>query len=276
MNFKALWAIAVKDMRAIWSSAQIWMPMIVVPFIFTLVLPGVLIGVSRYGNLQDLNMDQIVRLLEKLPRVPLHDEIFAWKTPLLQMLYFGLNYFFAPFFLMIPLMASSIISANSFAGEKEGQTLESLLFAPVDILSLFVGKLLAALIPSLILTYGCAIVYGTVVNLGAGPIFGRWIFPSANWMMLIFWVTPWLSLMSIFFTVLVSAKVRTFQEAYQMGGLVILPVLALLFTQIAGVLFLDTVVLFWIGLGLLAVDGILIKLLERYVDRNQLFESQVG
>lgn len=277
MNYRALWAITLKDMQAIRSSTQIWLPMVVVPLIFTILFPALLIGMARYGSPQDFgNLDQVVRLLDKLPQGALREAIFAWNTPMQRLLYFGVNYFFAPLFLMIPLMASSIISANSFAGEKEAQTLESLLFAPIDIESLFMGKLLAAFIPALALTFGCAVIYGTVVNLGAAPVFGKWIFPSANWVVLILWVTPALSLMAIFFTVRVSAKVRSFQEAYQLGGLVILPVLGLLFSQMAGVLFLDVKVLFWIGAGILVLDGILIKIIRRYLNRNQLFESQVG
>lgn len=39
----------------------------------------------------------------------------------------------------------------------------------------------------------------------------------------------------------VSARVRGFQEAYQLGGLVILPLVILLFGQLTGVLYLDEV-----------------------------------
>lgn len=277
MNLKALWAITLKDIKAIGSSVQIWLPMVVVPLFFTLLFPAIIIGVARWGDLQSFgNLNQLNALLDKLPQGALREAIFSWNDPIQRLIYFGVNYFFAPLFLLIPLMTSSIISANSFAGEKEAQTMESLLFAPIDIRSLFVGKLLAAFIPAMALAFGCAVVYGIVVNVAAWPLFGRLIFPSANWVVLIFWVTPFLSLMAIFFTVWVSAKVRSFQEAYQLGGLVILPVLGLLFSQMAGVLFLDTAVLFWIGAGLLALDGILIKWLQRYLDRNQLFESQVG
>jgi fatty-acid desaturase len=37
----------------------------------------------------------------------------------------------------------------------------------------------------------------------------------------------------------VSARVRGFQEAYQLGGLVVLPVVVLLLGQVTGVLYLD-------------------------------------
>jgi hypothetical protein len=277
LNYEALWTIAMKDMKAIGSVMQVWLPMLILPILFTVVLPGVLILGVRFSTLQGVgNFDQMMGALQNLPPGALHDAIFSWKDPLQQFIYFGVNYFFAPFFLMIPLMAASVISANSFAGEKEQQTLESLLFAPIDILSLFVGKLLASFIPAMLLTLLCSVLYGVVVNLTAYPLFHKVIFPAANWLFLILWVTPFLSLFATFVNVLISAKVKGFQEAYQLSGLVILPVLALLFSQLAGILFLDSVVLFVIGMILLVADLILIKTMSRYLNRNQLFESQVG
>ncbi len=277
LNYKALWVVAKKDMKAIGSSVQIWLPMLILPVVFTVIMPGALILGIRFSGLQGMgNTAQIMETLQSLPAGSLRDAILSWKDPIQQLIYFGVNYFFVPFFLMIPLMVASVISANSFAGEKEQQTLESLLFAPIDTLSLFVGKLLASFIPAMTLTFFCGILYGVVVNITAYPLFHRAIFPAVNWLFLILWVTPFLSLFATFVNVLISAKVKGFQEAYQLSGLVILPVLALLFSQMSGVLFLDSAVLFWIGVILFVTDLFLIKTMGRYLDRNQLFESQVG
>lgn len=277
MNYGALWAVAVKDMKAIRSNLRIWLPMLILPLIFTLILPGAMIlGIRSSGAPGIGDLDQFIQVLNNLPPGTLRNTIFSWKEPIQQLIYFLVNYFFAPFFLMIPLMAASVISANSFAGEKEQQTLESLLFTPIDILSLFVGKLLASFIPAMALTLLCSVLYGIVVNLTSFSLFHRAIFPAVNWLFLILWVTPFLSLFATFVNVLISAKVKGFQEAYQLSGLVILPVLALLFSQMAGVLLLDSMVLFWIGFILLIGDWLLIKTMGRYLNRNRLVESQVG
>ena len=45
----------------------------------------------------------------------------------------------------------------------------------------------------------------------------------------------------------VSARVRGFQEAYQIGGLVVLPLVALLVAQLAGALYLDLSVVAVLG-----------------------------
>jgi type IV secretory pathway TrbD component len=45
--------------------------------------------------------------------------------------------------------------------------------------------------------------------------------------------------MAISILVVVSARVRGFQEAYQLGGVIVLPVVALVVGQLAGVVVLD-------------------------------------
>ena len=46
-------------------------------------------------------------------------------TEIQVMIYIMALYFFAPFFLIIPQMASSVIVSDSFAGEKERKTIEA-------------------------------------------------------------------------------------------------------------------------------------------------------
>ena len=63
-------------------------------------------------------------------------------------------YMFAPFFLIIPLMVSAVIGADSFAGEKERKTLEALLYTPATDTELFLAKVLSALTPAIVVSWG--------------------------------------------------------------------------------------------------------------------------
>ncbi|MGI6098022.1 MAG: ABC transporter permease [Dethiobacteria bacterium] len=276
MNRDAIQAVALKDMQSISSNIQIWLPLIIVPLIFSIVLPGGLILGLRFWNLDSFgNMGVIVDLLEKLPPGGLRDSILQWDLFEKQVVYFMVNYLFAPLFIIIPLMISSIIAANSFVGEKERRTLESLLFAPVDIKSLFMGKVISAFVPAMVVTFFCALLYGLVVNSTAYPLFKTIIFPRLNWIVMIVWVIPASSLFAIFLNVVISAKVKGFQEAYQLGAMIVLPVLALFFSQLTGVLFLETSLLLWIGAAFFLIDYFMLKVISRAFDRNKLFESQV-
>lgn len=274
MNKQAIWAVAKKDMLAIKESIQIWLPILILPIVFCLVLPaGLILAIKYFGNAG--NVDQIISLLEQLPPGSIRDSILQWDEQNLQILYFFLVYLFAPFFLMIPVMISSVVAASSFVGEKERKTLESLLYTPIDIASLFWGKLLSAFIPAIGLTLISALGYMLVVNILGYDLFGQFIFPQANWLVLIFWVVPTVSLFAIFLNVYVSARVKGFQEAYQLGGLVILPIIALFVSQMAGIMFFSSLVLGALGFIMLVVDLFLVYKTTKDFDRNRLFMSQV-
>lgn len=271
MNRQAMWAIAAKDIRAIRNSIQVWLPMIIVPLIMGVVVPGGLILGVRYSGAGDF-----AKMLESLPIGALGGAIAALDSLDQQVVYLIVNYFCVPLFLLIPLMLSSTITANSFAAEKERKTLESLLFSPVDIPTLFAGKVLSAFLPAMTISLLCFVLYGVVVNVLAYPLFERVIFPTINWVILMLWTIPSIALFGIFINVIVSARAKGFQEAYQMGGLVILPVLALILGQALGAIAVSVGLLWWGGLVFLVIDAVLLRFIRRHFDRNQLFESQVS
>ncbi|MBA2133357.1 ABC transporter permease [Capillibacterium thermochitinicola] len=277
MNKRAAKAIITKDIKAISSNIQLWLPMIVVPLFFSLVLPLVLVLPARFTDLSAIgNSDVIMRLFSQLPPGRLRETIFAFPAVQQQIVYFTVNYLFAPFFLLIPLMTASVIGANSFAGEKERKTLETLLFAPLDLNTLFWAKILAAFLPATLLTLICSFLYGIVVNITAYPLFGRLIFPEGNWLLLLLWVSPALSLGTVFVNVFISAKVKGFQEAFQLSGLVILPILGLFIGQLFGILLVSSVFLWWFGAALWFINFLLLKKCGRFLNRDQLFTSQVS
>lgn len=276
MTHRAMWAIAKKDMKSITSNIQIWLPMILLPVILGVVVPGALIGIARVTDLtQVANVQPIISLIDKLEGSVLYETLNTFPTLNHQIVYLLVTYLFAPFFLLIPVMASSVVAANSFVGEKERKTLETLLLSPVDMKKIFLGKLLSAFLPSLAISLLTFVGYGVTVNLVAYPLYDRIIFPTWNWIVLIVWVIPAVSLTAILCNVFISAKVKGYQEAYQMGGLIVLPVLALVVSQITGVLFLNAWVSLMIGLGLFLLNGVLLHMIAKHNDRLTLSEKQI-
>jgi ABC-2 type transport system permease protein len=59
--------------------------------------------------------------------------------------------------------------------------------------------------------------------------------------------------------VLVSSRVRGFQEASQLGGVVVLPVVLLVVAQLAGAIYLSPIVMVGLGLGMWAIDLLLLR-----------------
>src|SRR5690625_1552354 len=271
----AMWAIARKDMLGIGANIQVWLPMLILPLVFGMLLPGgPLWALGKFGA-GSSQLAEIAAIFDKLPESALTQKLLSFESLEQQIAYFALNYIMAPLFLLIPLMAASVISADSFAGEKERGTLEGLLFSPADVLTIFLGKVLAAFIPAMgmsLLTFGLT----TLVANGVGwPLMGSVFFPPVSWLPLMLLVIPTLSLAAILLNVFVSARVASFQAAYQVGGIVVLPILALVFGQVSGVLLLETGVIVLIGCVLGVIDVVLLLALRGRLDRAGLFESQV-
>lgn len=99
-----------KDIRSITSNKQIFAVLLIVPLVLTVVLPSVFVLVLTQKP--DAASD-----FQKLLDMP-------------------------PFFLIVPIMASSVMAASSFVGEKEKHTLETLLYSPLSLRQLFQSKVL--------------------------------------------------------------------------------------------------------------------------------------
>jgi len=186
------------------------------------------------------------------------------------MIYLLAVYFFAPFFLIIPIMVSSVIAADSFVGEKERKTLEALLYTPTTDTELFVAKTLTALLPAIAVSWICFVLYTAIVNLAGSPTMGGLFFPTGMWIVLILWVVPAAAGLGLGVMVLVSSKAKSFQEAYQIGSAVVVPIVLLVFGQLAGVLYFSLPVVLLIGLVLWGVDATLIMLGVRTFRRGEL------
>ena len=258
----AVTAIMKKDIQQVFSSKQTLAPMLIVPLVFSIFLPLMMIltGSASMGSVTNgASVDDLSMYLTMLAG---NGEILArvqgFSSPDMQFMFLFLNYLFMPMFVLIPVMISSIISANSVVGEKEKHTLETLLYAPVSMGRMFWGKVLAAFVPAIIITYASVAIYGCVVNFGTQGVFGEFIFPTSNWYVFLFVLTPAFSLLATILMVFVSAKAKTFQSAQQWSVIIILPVIGLMMAQTSGILFLSQEMLALAGVCVFALDLVLV------------------
>jgi ABC-2 type transport system permease protein len=70
--------------------------------------------------------------------------------------------------------------------------------------------------------------------------------------------------------VLVSSRVQGFQEAYQLGGVVVIPVLLLAVGQISGVMYFNVAIVFLLGVVLWLVDAGLLWLGVKTLRRGEM------
>jgi len=242
--------IIKKDIKEIISSKQTMIPMIILPVIFAVILPiGLLFG-AQFGMEGMNGMDQLIETFK---------ESFGTHSDAQLIIEMTMNYMFPLLFLLIPVMTTSIIGAGSFVGEKERKTMESLLYTPITVKELFIAKIVGVAIPAYIITLISSMVFGIVMNVGGWIYFGKMIFPNLKWILLILWVCPAVTLLGLSFMVLVSAKAKTFQDAQQMSGMIILPIIFFLIGQMTGLFMLNEVILFGAGAFLYALDYFLMR-----------------
>jgi ABC-type Na+ efflux pump permease subunit len=273
MNWRSVWAIALKDLKEVRQNKAAWIPAVVMPVIFAIVFPLIFSLLPQVMPVSDLEqeMGDMQVLLNNLPAA-IQATFQGLKIEQMFTIYFT-AFMLAPLFLIMPLMFSSVVGADSFVGERERKTMEALLYSPTTDVELFLGKVLAAVIPAVSLSWLTYLIYIIVVNAGSFNSFGRIWFPLAPWWPMMFWLTPAFAVFGISATVIISARVKTFMEAYQLTGSLVIVVLALVVGQATGVLFLGVGMTFLIGTLLWIVDAILIYLALRIFKRSSLIAN---
>ena len=251
MNWRAIGAIMRKDLTLVRKNRMVWLPIVVVPAMLLVIMPVVMLALPAFLSPAEFESEDLEPLLRKMPA---HLKLqIAQLSDLQQYVVLTSSHMFAPLFLIVPLMVSSILAADSFAGERERKTLEALLYTPISDSELFLAKLLVGFLPALVVDVASFALYALAVNLSGYRIMGRIFFPTAIWWPLVFWVGPGVSVAGLGITVLISSKAKTFMQAQQMSGMLVLPIVFLMIAQIAG--------LFFIGTGLLLIAGAFVWLL---------------
>jgi ABC-type Na+ efflux pump permease subunit len=254
MKWKNVFTIAKKDWIEVRQNKYAMVAMMIVPLIFVVIMPLVFTLLIPNLNVspQDvINSDTDIQFfVERMPQSLA--QYIDFGKPMESMIIIMLGFMLAPMFLMMPLMFATTIAAESFAGERERKTIESLLYTPASDADLLVGKVTAAAVPAMLVTWIGFAVYTLILNLAPYRFFQRIWFPLPTWWPLIFWITPALVVMGIALTVIISARVQNFLGAYQTSASVVLLVVVLFAGQMTGVLYLSVGVemilgaVFWI------------------------------
>ena len=270
MNGRAIKAIVRKDLKVVSQNKGVLIPLIVVPLLFMVALPALAALVPLFEADLGSSLQEFGAFLEGMPP-GLRSEL-AGLDESQMIVVLLLVYLLAPMYLILPLMVSSVIAADSFAGEKERKTLEALLYTPTTDGELLLAKLLSAWLPAVAVAWGGFILYALVGDIAAWPTMGRLLFPNLMWLILVLWVAPAAAALGLGFTVLVSVRAQGFQDAYQLGAIVVLPIVLLVIGQALGVIYFSPWLVFLLGLVLWAVDAALLWFGGRTFRRTELAE----
>lgn len=266
-------AIMRKDLKVVLQSKAVVIPLIIVPLLMLVIMPAVggylLSTLDPDSNAVADFQEEASIFYENLPPV-IEEKLDRYDNEVQRMTYLIFNLFFPPLYLMMPTMVANVIAADSFAGEKERKTLEALLYAPASDRELYVAKLLGPWAAAVGVGLAGFLAFAVIVTVLTYPMMGSIFLLDLTWLLLILWVTPAAAGLGLGAMVLVSSRAATFQDAYQLGSMVVIPILLLLFGQISGVMYFSTLVVFGVGLVLWLLTAALIGYGARTFERGAL------
>jgi ABC-type Na+ efflux pump permease subunit len=184
----------------------------------------------------------------------------------------AIKIFILPYFLFTPSMISAVLSADSFAGEKQRKTMESLALLPISKNELILGKVLVAFIPSVLLSFIFFVFLGIEINLIMfehldGNIL---LFTDIIWLLTIFLLVPAITLFNIIIMVIISSRTKSFKGAQTISGLLITPIIIIMFMQTFNPAFLSSIMIIILSCIMIGICMLLIKIGKRYVDIEKL------
>lgn len=249
------WVIARTDLKQLRRSRDFWMPLVVVAALFFVILPTMLFASVTSIRNQAL-VEQLGDVVDVLP-----DDVQAkvkGDSPEAEIAYGLAVYLFAPLVIIVPLTVSSAIGSHTIVGERERGSGEFLAHSPASERDIFVGKLLAALLPGYFTVAVGFTMYSVIVNTIIGPKVGGWFFPTPHWWLLITWVVPPFLGLVVALILGISARVSSAAAAQQASALVTLPLVVLAYGLATSSMFRAG--LFGGALGLVAWLGALFAL----------------
>lgn len=237
-------------MRSVISNKQVFAVLLIVPIVLTIALPSIFVFVILFAP--DAASD-FQKLLDMLPAP---NREYSQQQQIFSLI---LNQIMPSFFLIIPIMASSVMAASSFVGEKEKHTLETLLYSPLSLGRLFQSKILAGFSVGMMISYSSFAAMLLVMELESFFLTGNLLLPAASWLAIMLLIAPAISLIAIAVTVRSSAKAQTIEEAQQRAVFLIFPILALLIGQFTGIILISAGLLWGVGIVLAALAILLVK-----------------
>jgi ABC-2 type transport system permease protein len=218
------WIIARTDLRQLRSSRDFWLPLGIIAALFFVALPAALF--LSLATIKDVGVvGKIGDLMGSMPKSIQRET--AGRDANVQAAYALAVYLFAPLAIIVPLTVSSAVGSQTIIGERERGSGEFLAHSPASEHEIFVGKLIASLLPGYLTAGVGFLLYSLIVNLIVGPQVGGWFFPTANWWILVLWVVPPFLALVVGIILRISSRVTSAAAAQQASALVTLPLVVL-------------------------------------------------
>ena len=165
----------------------------------------------------------------------------------------------------LPMSFCLVIALETFVGEKERNSLEALLSAPLTDLELFMGKYIAATLPTLTASVSASFIFWVIMQLVGLPI------PvSAGLALTFIGLNAFQALVMVAASVLVSTHTTSVRAANIMASFIILPMS--LVVQLEAILLLTGLQsgMYFVLLALMVVLGLLLRSGVKIFNREEI------
>jgi uncharacterized membrane protein SpoIIM required for sporulation/ABC-type transport system involved in multi-copper enzyme maturation permease subunit len=178
-----------------------------------------------------------------------------------------------PFLLMVvgffPISVSLVIALESFVGEKERRSIEPLLSSPLSDSQLYLGKLLAAIVPTLIASYLGIVVYlvGVYNQIGWKP--------APVLILQIVLLTTVQAVVMVSGAVVVSSQTTSVRAANLLASFIIIPMAFLIQGESIVMFWAIYPVLWWAVIGQVVIAIMLVRTGLAYFNREELLGREL-
>ena len=260
MNMHRVRTIIEKEWAEVFKNRMVIFTIVFMPVIFTVLPLGILLGIGASGGIPEGSMADVPpQFLTTCGDVSAVDcmQIFMMNQ-------------FMIMFMMMPLIIPTAIAAYSIVGEKTTRSLEPLLATPITTSELLLGKALSAAVPAVLVTWLCFGAFVLLMPLaGATPALVRYI-TGPVWLLAILVIGPLMAIASVNVSVMVSSRVNDPRAAEQISGVMVVPMMLVLFGQLAGLVVLNVSFVSLAILVMIALDAVLIYLGTRLFQRETI------
>ncbi|HVC39892.1 MAG TPA: ABC transporter permease [Candidatus Dormibacteraeota bacterium] len=173
------------------------------------------------------------------------------------------------FLLILPALIPSILSAYSVVGEREQGTLEPILTTPIHREEFLIGKALAALLPTLALSYLIFGIFLAAVALFAQPVVASAVFEGSHVLVQLLF-TPLVAGWSIWVGIAISTRVGDVRAAQQLTIFAALPPVAVVTLMSLNVIAASLGLALGLAAFLIVIDGLAWRVLATMFDRERL------
>jgi ABC-2 type transport system permease protein len=265
--------IVQRELRETIRDANMLLPLLLLP-----ILIGVMAGLTAFVSfgsqsgsvgtaVTNAALDNLPpAAVQRLSNVPINDRMATLETLL--------KAFSIPLFWVIPVALAPAVAADSFVGERERASLEPLLATPVHMRDVLAGKLLASMIPAVVGTWLGVLVFWLLTALSRSPLYARMTLTDVDWLFSLVVVTPLIALFTTSVAALISTRVSGYRVAYQLNGLVALPVVLVLIPATAFWFLLSPFALAFVALLMAAFTLVLVAWALRLFDRERLLSRR--